>query len=82
MRTVTGRRRRSGNPRVGEGPTGDVDQIVTGRRNDELAFKLAWSIDGGLMIGEEASGRYAANGRFENVPQTEQLERPSRERQR
>ena len=44
---------------MGEGATGDVDQIVTGRRNDELACKLAWSTNRGPIIGEEASGGYA-----------------------
>ena len=31
------------------------------------------------MIVEEESGGYATNGRFKNVSQTEQLERPNRE---
>ena len=60
---------------------GGIGQIVISRRDNELACKLARSTDRGLVVGEEASGGYAGNGRFENVPQTEQLERPSRERQ-
>ena len=57
-----------------EGVVRGVDKIVTGRRNHGFGCKRARRIDGGLMIEVEASGGYGTNGRFKNVPQTEQPE--------
>ena len=42
----------SGNPRMNEGTTRNVDQISVGHENHGLEPKRARRIDGGLMIGE------------------------------